>query len=87
MNKTGKTQIKKHTIWESAFDAIWSQLQDGDWYTLKELAFVGGCSEAGASARIRDLRKPKYGGYTIETQAAYGDVPWLYRLDTMSGWE
>jgi hypothetical protein len=87
MNKTTKTQIQKNVIWSSALDAIWSQMQDGDWYSLKELAFVGGCSEAGASARVRDLRKSANGGYTIEAQAGYGDTPWLYRMDILSGWE
>jgi len=33
---------------------------DHRWHTLAELAERCGCSEAGASARIRDLRKPPH---------------------------
>lgn len=41
------------------------------WWTLAELREYGmtfgiGISEAGVSARIRDLRKPCYGSHTIE---------------------
>lgn len=41
-------------------------LLGGAWYSLAHIAAVAGCSEAGASARVRDLRKTKWGGYTIE---------------------
>ncbi len=41
----------------------------GRWFTIGELAsLVEGASESGISARIRDLRKPEFGGYTIDRQ-------------------
>jgi uncharacterized membrane protein len=40
----------------------------GDWWTLAELARATGYPEASISARLRDLRKPKFGGYTVERQ-------------------
>ena len=39
---------------------------DGGWWTLSLLAEHAECSEASASARIRDLRKVRFGGYTID---------------------
>jgi hypothetical protein len=38
----------------------------GRWFRLAELVkLLGAYSETGVSARIRDLRKEKYGGYTV----------------------
>ena len=76
---TVRHQIKKTVFKGNAREAILNQLKDGRWYTLKELAFVAGITEAGASARVRDLRKPQYGGFTIDVVHGYGNT-WLYRL-------
>lgn len=35
-------------------------------WTLKQLTSFAGGSEAGVSARLRDLRKPRFGGYRID---------------------
>jgi hypothetical protein len=51
----------------------------GGWWSLAGLAIVGKCSQAAASARIRDLRKPRYGGHTIEKRYV-ADGRWEYRL-------
>lgn len=64
---------------------VWQYLRDRspDWITLAELAAHANGSEASVSARLRDLRKPKFGGYRIERQRrAHGGrgVRWQYRL-------
>lgn len=42
-------------------------LERGSWYTLAEIAaHTGDSSQAAISARLRDLRKPKFGGFTVE---------------------
>lgn len=41
---------------------------DGHWHSLAEIARRVGGSEAGVSARLRDLRKPRNGGYTVERE-------------------
>ena len=41
-------------------------LRDGQWWTLADLVASCGGSEAGVSARLRDLRKPRFGGHKIE---------------------
>ena len=49
------------------------------WFTLKEMADNTGYPEASVSARLRDLRKPKFGGYTVERQHLGGGL-WAYRV-------
>jgi biotin operon repressor len=43
-------------------------LSEYRWHTLAEIRTKTGIPEASASARLRDLRKEKFGGYTIERQ-------------------
>jgi len=56
----------------------------GGWYTLGEIAaHTGDSSEAAISARLRDLRKPKFGGFIIERRRR-GEARkglWEYRLE------
>ena len=48
-------------------------MRDEQWRTLAEIGFeVGSASEAGVSARLRDLRKAKHGGYTVERRRVPG---------------
>ena len=52
------------------------------WWTLRELAEFTGHPEASVSARIRDLRKPRFGGLTIERRRrGEGRGTWEYRLE------
>lgn len=37
----------------------------GEWFTLAELQRAAGGSEAGVSARVRDLRKVRNGGHNV----------------------
>ena len=41
---------------------------------------VAGGSEAGISARLRDLRKEKFGGYSIERKRSDEGL-WWYRME------
>lgn len=43
-------------------------MEDGTWRTLAELAEATGDPEASVSARLRDLRKPKFGGRQVQAQ-------------------
>lgn len=48
-------------------EAVLALMQDGQWRTLAAIrAAIGQGSEASISARLRDLRKPKYGTRTVE---------------------
>ncbi len=51
---------------EKQLGRVYDRLSNGQWWTLSELHNYAGGSEAAVSARIRDLRKPQFGGYRIE---------------------
>lgn len=54
-------------------------MADGQWHTLQGLAEGLRYPEASVSARIRDLRKAKFGGHTVERRYM-GSGLWEYRL-------
>lgn len=45
--------------------AVFGLMKDGVWRTPAEIATGAGCDWASASARLRDLRKSRFGGYTV----------------------
>ena len=45
--------------------AVRSLMSDGRWRTLREISEATGASEASASARLRDLRKRKFGAREV----------------------
>ena len=47
-------------------------MRGGEWWTLYRLAAHVRGSESGVSARIRDLRKPRFGGHTIHRRRVPG---------------
>lgn len=57
-------------------------MRDGQWRTLAEISAATGGSEASVSARLRDLRKAKFGGHTVDRRRR-GEPEaglWEYRL-------
>lgn len=52
---------------------------DGAWHTLHEISGRTGDPEASVSARLRDLRKRKFGGHTVERERLAGGL-FRYRL-------
>lgn len=51
------------------------------WHTLAQLAAILGYPEASISARLRDLRKERFGGYTVERRRRTdGRGTWEYRI-------
>lgn len=60
---------------------VYRVLQSGRWLTLPEIASLTGDPEASISARIRDLRKEKFGGFAVEHRVRAGPSGlWEYRL-------
>ena len=54
---------------------------DGKRRTLREIADAARCSEASASARLRDLRKPRFGALRVERYKEPGRPGvWLYSV-------
>lgn len=58
---------------------VFHLLSNGAWWTIPELAEAVGCSETSASARLRDLRKEKFGGHHVERDRVAGGL-YRYRL-------
>lgn len=46
--------------------AVWDVMLDKQWRTLREISSECGHPEASVSARLRDFRKEKFGGHTVE---------------------
>lgn len=64
---------------------VYDLMKAGEWWTVPELAdhlAPGGVmAQTGISARLRDLRKPKFGAYNIESRRRGGSGGlWEYRL-------
>jgi len=57
-------------------------MRDGQWRTLSEIAREVKGSEAGISARLRDLRKHRFGSYTVERRRRSVGT-WEYKLITI----
>lgn len=58
---------------------VWTLMLDGQWRTLWQIAQMTGAPEASISARLRDLRKPKFGGHEVERRYV-GAGEWEYRV-------
>ena len=54
----------------SRFQSVWRVMADGEWHTLREISDKSGYSEASVSAQLRDYRKTKYGGHTVDSRYA-----------------
>lgn len=54
-------------------------LRDGQYHSLAEIAAHTHDPEASVSARIRDLRKERFGSYGVERKN-FGGGCWKYRL-------
>ncbi len=59
--------------------AVYELMKDGRWRTLGRIAEQVGKSEAGISARLRDLRKPQFGSYQVDRRRVSNGL-WEYRL-------
>lgn len=54
-------------------------MADGVWHTLAEIAAECDAPEASVSARLRDLRKPRFGAWTVERRYVSAGL-YEYRL-------
>lgn len=58
---------------------IWRVVKDGAWRSLSDIAVATGDPQASVSAQLRHLRKPRFGGHTVERQYQ-GNGLYLYRV-------
>lgn len=78
----GKTYnpVLDHTRLTNQLARVHSVLSDGKWITLSQLSIKADCPEASASSRLRDLRKDKFGGHTVDRKRLSGGL-FEYRLE------
>lgn len=65
------------------FGKVFELMKDGIWRSLREIAEATGFPESSISARLRDFRKPKFGGHTVNRERRYRDrifTTWEYQL-------
>ena len=67
---------------------VYLVMADGAWRTLEEISVVIGAPEASISARLRDLRKERFGSHTIERRRRGEASKGLfeYRLASPAAW-
>ena len=70
---------RDHARLKGQLDHVFELMKDERWRTLHDILEVVGGSEAAISARLRDLRKAKYGGHTVERSHRVGGI-WEYRV-------
>jgi hypothetical protein len=51
---------------------VLSVMVDGQWRTLAEIAKAAQAPEASVSARLRDFRKPEFGGHEVQRRRRGG---------------
>ena len=78
----GKTAEAQDTVrLTGQLKRVFDVLSDGRWHSLWRLVSEAGPgTHASIQARCRDLRKPKFGGYTVKCKRVSGGV-WAYRMD------
>jgi hypothetical protein len=58
---------------------VWLFMNDGKWHTSKEIEDGTGYNWSSANARLRDWRKPQFGGHTVDRMSMGGGL-FAYRL-------
>ena len=59
--------------------AVWYLMRDKKWRTLPEISDKLGEPQQSVSARLRDLRKDRFGGWDVQRQYVANGV-WAYRV-------
>jgi hypothetical protein len=59
---------------------VYLVMKDGEWRTLFELSSETGSPEASVSARLRDLRKVKFGAFNVERRRIAESGLYEYRV-------
>jgi len=63
---------------EKQIDRVYAAVRHGGWMSLREVAQATGDPETSVSARLRDLRKDRFGGHDIQRRRRARGL-WEYR--------
>lgn len=64
-------------------ERIFGLMRDGEERSLEDISAITGDPPASVSAQLRHLRKPRFGGHTVEKRYV-GNGLYLYRLEVKS---
>lgn len=73
-------RARDHVRLQGLLLATYEYMADGRWHLLGDLAETINCTPQGASARLRDLRKRKFGGFTVQRRRVGELALYEYRL-------
>jgi len=59
---------------------VYDVLSDGHWYTLRGISVRAEAPESSCSARLRDLRKDKFGAHTVDRKRGLKGL-FYYKLE------
>ena len=78
----GRTYVAEldHTRLTTQLARVKDVLSDGKWYSLGQLSLLANGPEASIGARLRDLRKARFGGHTVDRKRSSRGY-FLYRLE------
>ncbi len=71
----------------SQLGRTYETIKRGKWWTVKDICFYHSShygkvdSESGVGARLRDLRKRKFGGHNVEGRRVGKSAVWEFRLN------
>lgn len=60
-------------------------MSDGQWRTVHEIHLETGDPETSVSAQLRNLRKVKFGGYTVDKRRRGGETSALWEFRVVDG--
>ena len=60
---------------------VYNLMKDNQWRDLQSIIDVCGGTEASISARLRDLRKEKFGAFRVDSKRVKNGL-WMYRVLT-----
>lgn len=63
----------------SQYLRIFNLMRDGEFRSLPDISAATGDPESSISAQLRHMRKPRFGGHTVEKEYR-GSGLWEYRL-------
>lgn len=69
-----------HSRLRKQFSEVQQLMSDGKWRTLREIGGALRFPEASVSARLRDMRKPKFGAYVVERRRVMDSTYYEYRV-------
>lgn len=61
-------------------EAVRMVISGGGWWTLSDISTLADAPQSSVSARLRDLRKPRFGKHTVERRRVADAGTYEYRM-------